>query len=269
MSIDRIDHIVIAVADLDRTIADYRALGFTVFPGGEHPGGYSHNALVIFEDGSYFELIAFKKERPGWRWWELFQAYGEGLSDYALLPSEVERDYDAVRARGLDLEGPTAGGRTRLDGQQVAWKTARGFTTDLPFLCGDVTPRSLRVPEGDIRHHANGVVGVAGMTIAVADLATSVVRYKALLNAEPRLQTGLPGLGGNLAVFQLGSAHVILASPVSDTHPGSLAETLRAQLSTRGEGPYAVALRTTDQSGAGVLDPSLAHSTGLELVFSS
>ena len=33
-----LDHIVIAVQDLERTIADYTALGFNVLRGGEHPG---------------------------------------------------------------------------------------------------------------------------------------------------------------------------------------------------------------------------------------
>ena len=47
-----IDHIVIAVADLDAAVRDYTALGFTVLPGGEHPRG-SRNALVVFADGAY------------------------------------------------------------------------------------------------------------------------------------------------------------------------------------------------------------------------
>ena len=34
-----LDHIVIAVADLARTIIDYRALGFTVVEGGKHSLG--------------------------------------------------------------------------------------------------------------------------------------------------------------------------------------------------------------------------------------
>src|ERR1041384_7550234 len=56
-----IDHIVILVNDLAAAIADYTALGFTVTPGGEHTGGATHNALVGFDDGVYFELIAFKE----------------------------------------------------------------------------------------------------------------------------------------------------------------------------------------------------------------
>ena len=47
-----LDHIVIAVNDLDTAITDYRALGFQVLVGGQHPGRTSHNALVVFADGA-------------------------------------------------------------------------------------------------------------------------------------------------------------------------------------------------------------------------
>lgn len=58
-----LDHIVIAVQDLERSIADYTALGFNVLRGGEHPGRSTHNALVVFADGAYFELIAQRGRR--------------------------------------------------------------------------------------------------------------------------------------------------------------------------------------------------------------
>ena len=80
----RLDHIVIAVADLEQAIADYRKLGFTVYPGGTHHGGASHNALVVFADGSYFELIAYLKPSPDVRWWKLLSSSGEGFVDFAL-----------------------------------------------------------------------------------------------------------------------------------------------------------------------------------------
>ena len=44
------------------------ALGFTVIRGGEHANGITHNVLVVFEDGAYLELIAWKKPDPGMRW---------------------------------------------------------------------------------------------------------------------------------------------------------------------------------------------------------
>lgn len=261
MSLTQIDHIVIAVSDLEQTIIDYRELGFSVYPGGEHPGGRSHNALVIFEDGTYFELIAFKKENPGWRWWDVWKQHGEGLIDYALLPTEPENDYAAIRARGLALEGPIEGGRTRLDGEVLVWKNARPASANLPFFCGDVTPRTLRVPEGEIRSHANGALGVASVTVAVNDLEASIAGYKAILDREPLSRSQIAGLGVDSAVFTIGKQQIILVSPRDENEENAA---IRQVLASRGEGPLAVALASKGVLGR--LDRKLAHGVALELV---
>src|SRR5687767_3214453 len=97
-----IDHIVIAVNDLDQTIADYTAAGFTVTPGGEHKGGASHNALVTFRDGAYFELIAFRADKPHGTHWKETLKQGEGLVDYALRTNDLDQEVKDLRAAGLD-----------------------------------------------------------------------------------------------------------------------------------------------------------------------
>lgn len=241
-----IDHIVILVDDLAMASADYAALGFTVTPGGEHVGGDTHNALVAFADDSYLEIIAFKRPAPGHRWWDKTST-GGGLVDFALLPGAIEQDIAVARERGAAYVGPTPGGRLRPDGQQVSWQIGAPPTADLPFLCGDVTPRALRVPTGAVRQHANGVSGVASLTIAVADLAASAARYRALL-------------GGDEAgpVFTLGTATIRLAGPDDDT--------IRERLAQRGEGLHALALRTGAAASAGPLDLGRTHGAAIELV---
>ena len=57
------DHVIILVDELERASADFRALGLTVTPGGEHGEGLSHNALIYFADGTFLELLAFKRGR--------------------------------------------------------------------------------------------------------------------------------------------------------------------------------------------------------------
>lgn len=253
-----IDHIVILVRDLATAIADYTALGFTVTPGGEHTGGATHNALVVFADDSYLELIAFKRPAPEHHWYR-HAAIGEGMIDFALLPTEIESDLVAARERGLAIEGPFSGGRLRPDGQQVAWQTGRALTPDLPFLCGDVTPRSLRVPDGAARVHANGVSGIAGLTVAVTDLGASVTRYRALLGVAER-EVGASGEieSARSASFALGHATITLATP----EPGAVTP-LSGRLASLGEGPFALALRGARQSIA--LDIGQAHGARLEL----
>jgi catechol 2,3-dioxygenase-like lactoylglutathione lyase family enzyme len=259
-----IDHIVILVSDLATASTDYAALGFTVTPGGEHTGGATHNALVIFADDTYLELIAFKHPEPGHRWWR-YSAAGEGLVDYALLPGTIEEDIAAARARGVAYAGPDSGGRRRPDGQQVAWQLGMPPTPDLPFLCGDVTPRALRVPGGVARQHPNGVTGIAGLTVVVDDLEASVARYRALLGHDPIEQLPASPPGARFAAFAIGGATIILAAPDEATTPTG-AGALRARLAVHGEGPYALALRTEAAENIGPLDSARTHGVPIELV---
>ncbi|MCJ2144443.1 VOC family protein [Methylobacterium sp. E-066] len=237
-----LDHVVIAVADLDAAIRDYGALGFTVVPGGEHAGGVTHNALVVFADGTYLELIAFRRPDLDSRWWRLLDRAGEGFVDYALLPDDVGAAIARANARGLDLEGPFDGGRARPDGAVLRWQTARSPRPDVPFLCGDLTPRALRVPEGAARHHANSVSGIAEVAVAVRDRAVSAQRYQALLAADPG-QTAFT-LGGSILRLESG------------------AEVAQA-VDARDEGPYAVRFRSSGP--AAELDPARTHGARLQV----
>jgi catechol 2,3-dioxygenase-like lactoylglutathione lyase family enzyme len=245
-----LDHVVIAVDDLDRAVADYQSLGFTVYPGGVHHGGVSHNALIVFEDGSYFEIIAYREAAPTNRWWRVLTTAGEGIVDFAVLPEDTARDVDAARKRGLQLDGPTPGGRLRLDGVRLDWQIVRPTTTDLPFWCGDVTPRNLRVPEGAIRHHANGVTGISRVQILVADVATSTERYRALVGPDTVSQDdqGVVRINLDKAAFELAGA--------DNDHSSR-------RLAARGEGVLSLELRG---SVAKTLDPKRLHGADLAIV---
>jgi catechol 2,3-dioxygenase-like lactoylglutathione lyase family enzyme len=265
-----LDHIVIAVSDLEAAVADYTALGFNVQRGGDHPGRPTHNALVVFADGSYFELIAWKEPAPQERWWQLLQRHGEGIVDFALLPRSTSDTVAGAAQRGLVLDGPLEGGRLRPDGERLRWQTARAPSPDLPFLCGDITPHALRVPEGDARVHPNGALGVASLSIAVNDLYTTLAHYQALFGGgsddrhDPVGQpVALPGRGPRLAIVRLGSSALVLSAPRDAI--GGPSSPLAQRLAARGEGPYALVLRTTDASQtSGPLDLARAHGALIE-----
>lgn len=256
--IQSVDHIVILVKDLDAAVADYRALGFTVTIGGEHADGNTHNALIPFNDGSYFELIAFKREAPGHRWWNNVQS-GEGLIDYALLPSDAASDVAGIQARGLAYTGPTPGGRLRPDGQRLEWQIGEPPAAGLPFLCGDLTPRSLRVPEGEARIHANGVQGIAGVTIAVTDVNKAADQYAALLDRPKAPIAKVAPLGAALAIYEFGGTTITLAQPLDASSP------LSSAIALRGEGIYALSLSTTGETKL-VLDTVLSHNVPIAFV---
>ena len=256
--IQSIDHIVILVRDLPTAIADYAALGFTVTPGGAHTGGATHNALIPFDDGGYLELIAFTRDAPAHRWWR-HVAIGEGLIDFALLPGDPAADIAAAQGRGLALAGPDAGGRTRPDGQEVRWLSGIPADPALPFLCGDATPRALRVPEGDARRHANGAIGIDGITVAVADAEAAARDYAALLGVDTPPVAHIAPLGLDIAIFELAPDAIALAQPVAPDSP--LHERLRA----RGPGIYSIALLSEQAPAFATLDLGHSHGARIEL----
>jgi len=220
-----IDHIVIVVRDLAASSRDYTAAGFTVVPGGEHSNGKSHNALVAFGDGTYFELIAFPDPRDtgGNPWATALRDSGEGLVDFALRTDDLDAEVTNLQAAGIPVVGPVEGGRTRPDGQSLSWRTIRFDAPSAPFYCHDITDRTLRVPGGEATTHANGATAVHGIVIPVGNLEETTALYAAL--------TGDDGeIAGDRARFNAGNQfieltiaegnrplEVILNAPGSDT----------------------------------------------------
>lgn len=206
-----IDHVVIVVRDLAQATAEYTQTGFTVIPGGEHADGLTHNALIAFGDGAYIELIAFKQATlPATHQWQRWHARGEGLVDFALRADDLSSAARHWREQGLHVVGPHDGGRRRPDGQQLAWRIVTfaeaTAATPLPFVIEDVTPRALRVPDGDAAQHHLPVRRVAGVTIAVGNLAARGHEFATLLGIG-----GTQGIAANMLRFDLGQQWIMLA----------------------------------------------------------
>jgi catechol 2,3-dioxygenase-like lactoylglutathione lyase family enzyme len=234
-----IDHIVIAVRDLAAASDDYARLGFTVTPGGEHTGGATHNALISFADGAYFELIAFREpDRPqDHKWWGRF-AKGEGTVDFALLSESVDFEGDRLRQAGIEIDGPHDGGRLRPDGQRIAWRNLglAAAGAPLPFMIEDVTSRDLRVPTGAATEHSLGVSGIAGLILLVDDLERASAPYQALLDTPGESSTPTIDAVRRARRFTSGSQWIELAEAAPS------AADLQRHIEKRGAGPYEIVL---------------------------
>jgi hypothetical protein len=186
----KLDHVIIAVDDLDTAVADYRALGFTTIYGGRHANTATHNALICFQDGSYLELLAPTGEPPlpGMADFSPLLANGEGLAGYALLSHDLIADAEALRARGAQVGDVADGRRKRTDGIALQWRTANIDGGKSPFLIEDVTPRNLRVPDDlNTITHPNGVTGIARLEGADFEGMRGNLRLTALILAAPTL----------------------------------------------------------------------------------
>jgi hypothetical protein len=245
----RLDHMVVLVRDLDRAIRDYETLGFTVTPGGEHADGLTSNALIPFKDGSYLELVAFldpDDPRDNVWGWRPFLSSGGDLIDYCAASDDLGADVRRLADLGFDVEGPTAGGRRLPDGAEIRWRTAWIHQDGriLPFLIEDLTPRSLRVPNGPPAEHLNGAAGISRLEVAVSHVEEAARSFAALTG------TG----SGSGASLRLGDCELSMVA---------LGNEARRRPDTAG--PLAVELASDVPGSTEELDRQLSHGVCIHL----
>lgn len=249
-----IDHIVIAVHDLEATARDYERLGFTVVPGGKHSVG-TYNALISFADGSYIELIAFYAANPDHRWWKPLQK-GEGLVDFCMQTDDLIGDTAKLRRAGVNIDDPVPWRRTRPDGYQLRWVLSlarEGHRGVAPFLIQDETPREERIPRQ--MTHKNGAIGIGTVTVAVDDLPTVQHWYESALGHGGK-QINRDDLQAEGLRFQIGPHLFDFVAPA--TEKSSLADWIKV----RGPSPYSATLRTMSYKPT-ALDKTLTHGAAL------
>jgi catechol 2,3-dioxygenase-like lactoylglutathione lyase family enzyme len=252
--IQGIDHLVVVVKDLDQAARDYRQLGFTVVPGGQHPVG-SHNMLISFADGSYLEIIAFYREAPDHRWWDPLSK-GERFVDYCLQTDDLRGDTKKLKDAGVTINDPVPWSRKRPDGYELKWLLSLAIGSHrgvAPFLIEDVTPRNERIPQQF--NHSNGTTGIEKVTIAVADLAKIEQWYGGLLGRSGET-TSDQHLAAEGVRFDAGPHVLEFLTPCDSGSP--VVDWLRRY----GSSPYSAVLRGP-RSAPARLDPGLTHGANL------
>lgn len=201
----RIDHAILAVQDLDAAMADFTAMGFTVRYGGVHASGATHNALIVFRDGTYLELMALtgRPALPDTADYSFLFAHGETFAGLCLSAADLSAVVASVRSRGGSVDDPAEGGRARPDGVEMRWRTVWVDGQPLPFIIEDLTPRNLRVSDdAALTAHENGAKGLAGVNIQAAS-ETLLGRFDALFGASV-------GFGIGWAEYACGEARLRL-----------------------------------------------------------
>ncbi|KAI0781472.1 glyoxalase-like domain-containing protein [Trametes elegans] len=200
-----LDHIVHLTppGTLDDSVQAFRDLGFTVSPGGTHADGQTANALVVFADGTYLELLHFTRAPPSSST-HPWAHKPPGWIDYAFLGNAGTPSIAHTINSRADADGSGAryaqevrGGRKREDGKVLEWlisATAEdGERGKLPFFCGDLTPREWRVPlePHSNTEHANTAKGVSHVRLLAAadELDALTKKLTSVVGASPREST--------------------------------------------------------------------------------
>ena len=114
-----LDHVGIAVPDLDAAAGEFAALGFQVTPRALHAGGRTANRCVMLRDGGYLELMGIV---PGHRsaTLERFLAHGPGAHSLAMEVADEQAAAARLRRAGFDATQPATSERdSGFDGRAV------------------------------------------------------------------------------------------------------------------------------------------------------
>jgi hypothetical protein len=217
-----IDHLVLAVRDLDAARAAYQRLGFTLTPVARHPFG-TKNSLVQL-DGVFLELLAVddpaRIAEPDENAFS-FAAFNrdylterEGLSMLVLKSTDPSADRAAFSAGGLPVYAPFSFERTARgpDGveREVAFDLT--FTSDARvhggagfFTCRNRFPGNFWRTE--FQRHDNGATRIAQAVFVSRDPADFHIFFTVFTGQHDMTATSLG------VTFDLGKSSLDLMSP--------------------------------------------------------
>jgi catechol 2,3-dioxygenase-like lactoylglutathione lyase family enzyme len=247
-----LDHVPIAVADLDAAAADYRALGFTLKPGTVHDNGL-RNEHAKFVDGTELELITAPAATDSLTTtYRQFLRAGDGPAFLALFmssPADVAQQLATVQQR------------FQQQGRSI------DIPNDDPFgflFFGRRNASPTDRPEHF--QHPNSGESFVSVWLAPEDPASARRLFTALGAAISPVQIDVPSRAtAEVARFAEGDVILLpLSSRVTKDRP-IVGVTVRVRsLQTARNVVLRVAKPVRDEPGRLVLPPAAAHGTWLE-----
>ncbi|EZH73792.1 hypothetical protein ATO12_17825 [Aquimarina atlantica] len=121
----QIDHIILAINDLDLGIKQFEELtGVKAIYGGGHPNSYTHNAIVPMNDMIYIEILAPKKELDTipefFKNMDVLKPIG-----FAIATDTIEFLEKTVVDSQFETKGIENWSRNKPSGEELKWKLLR------------------------------------------------------------------------------------------------------------------------------------------------
>ena len=195
-----LDHLVIAVRDLERSAQVWRELGFTLSPRGTHSAHMGTGNYTIMFGDDYLELLGVLAETPQNAPMRAFLARREGIERAAFTAVDAAAGVAELQALGIAATGPLAFGRpVELPGGGSAEASFRTFywpVDERPggmrlFACQHLTRDAVWIPE--LQRHANGALGIDRVELVSHDPHAAAGNLAGLIDREPVAQPGGAG----------------------------------------------------------------------------
>jgi hypothetical protein len=260
------DHLVHLAAAPEHAVEAMRRLGCNAVPGGEHEQWGTYNSLCYF-DLSYIEFLGIKNPEIAGRVEDndlIRQAHktlpaGEGFARLALRTGRIEEEAERLRKLGLEVTGPFAGSRARLDGTVIRWsmfflKEPEGTGMPLPFVIEwgqeDADRRADLHKRGVIGRHPAGPLVMRRVVFAVHELEATADRWCRWFRLERGPVLDNQEFHAKCIELMLPGGNLLFCAP---SGLGIAAQRLKE----RGEGPFAVQLTGSDKAGTYSLNGGL------------
>jgi len=257
MAITHIDHVLIAVRDLDEAADLYRRLGFFITAGGEHPGRGTANRLAVL-DPEYLELIAVRDPAAAWpALVDHLDRFGPGLFTFALASDDLEADLAAFRGRmdegitPLRPEEPWDGELVTPGGRRRTWRAFRvaGGRAVNPFLIqhdsdGEEKRRKL-AGDSDLLPHPLQYGAINRLAFAFPTLEEGVAYFRGGYGLEPEGGPSVcPSRQADRIFFPLKRGLIEVIAPRSADSP------VASFVAERGYGVHSIAITVPDTAAA-------------------
>ena len=190
-----LDHVVIAVRDLDGARDTFARMGFILAPRGLHSTGSANHNIMFGRD--YVELLAVPNANPLQAYYHDFLRRHEGLAALALTGTDAAAARPVLSEQGFEPSGARDFSREVNEGSRTG--TARFRLTNIAphatpgamnFICQHFTPELVWLPE--LQRHANGATGIAAVAFVADKVAYLAGIYGRLFGAWPeRIDAGL------------------------------------------------------------------------------
>lgn len=210
----KIDHLLIAVDNLDSAKRQYESYGFNVVYGGEEET--SLNALIFLKDGTAIELVG-KDRFP--KLWKIFNSlrftaiFGimkdrittfpkirEGFFNYSLYSDNLENTYKHLNKNKFIVDKPVRFSRHRNDSVKIQWELIGTKPYDLPFIIGDYTPS--RLSDSIFVEHKNKAVAIDSIVVETIAVDEYIEIYTLLYQISPDIESKN---GQKTAYFKIGN----------------------------------------------------------------
>lgn len=224
-----LDHVVIAVRDLESATADYsELLGRDPSWRGSHPKWGTANTLFRI-DNTYIELLARAGGKTKDTRWsgELsrFLEGGEGVYALALGTSDLKASVKGLRNRGIPVDDPSDGeGIDEMTGATRRWRNATVPLTSTNgtriFFIEHKSPPEALAPAPKIPHIGGHVVRMDHAVVLSADMEVSKTLWGQQVGARLALDRTFPDRNVRILFFRLGDITVEVSGGAQQTEEG-------------------------------------------------